>query len=120
MSNDIETGAPKPLTASDLHHWLQEASPPLLVDVREHSELAIAPFPSPVLHLPLSESQQWMAELETKLAGVEALVVICHAGVRSWHFGCWLLSRDPHRSVWNLSGGIDAWSVTVDPRVPRY
>jgi rhodanese-related sulfurtransferase len=47
-------------------------------------------------------------------------VVICHAGVRSWHFGCWLLSRDPHRSVWNLSGGIDAWSVTVDPRVPRY
>ena len=48
------------------------------------------------------------------------VVVICHAGVRSWQFGCWLLQQRPDLTVWNLEGGIDAWSVQVDPSVPRY
>ena len=48
------------------------------------------------------------------------VVVLCHAGVRSWQFGCWLLAQQPALTVWNLEGGIDAWSVQVDPGVPRY
>jgi monothiol glutaredoxin len=47
------------------------------------------------------------------------LVFVCHHGVRSRqaaeHF-----ARKGFRTVINLEGGIDAWSVTVDPTVPRY
>ena len=48
------------------------------------------------------------------------MVVICHAGVRSLHLGLWLLQQMPELEVWNLEGGIDAWSLQVDPSVPRY
>ena len=36
------------------------------------------------------------------------------------HFGLWLLEQRQTLEVWNLEGGIDAWSVQVDPKVPRY
>jgi len=38
----------------------------------------------------------------------------------SWHFGCWLMQQQGYPQVWNLQGGIDAWSVEVDRSVPRY
>ena len=40
--------------------------------------------------------------------------------VRSWQLGCWLLQERGYGEVWNLEGGIDAWSREVDPAVPRY
>ena len=46
---------PRPIRAPELQNWLQGDRPdPLLVDVREDGELELAPFPAPVLHLPLS------------------------------------------------------------------
>ena len=47
-------------------------------------------------------------------------MVLCHAGIRSWQFASWLLETQGLERVWNLEGGIDAWSVAVDPSVPRY
>jgi rhodanese-related sulfurtransferase len=47
-------------------------------------------------------------------------VVLCHAGIRSWQFGCWLMEVHGYERVWNLHGGIDAWSLEADPQVPRY
>jgi rhodanese-related sulfurtransferase len=40
--------------------------------------------------------------------------------VRSWQFGRWLLDERGYTAVWNVEGGIDAWSRLVDPSVPRY
>ena len=111
---------PKPLKARELETWLSQNVDLTLVDVREEQELAIAPFPYPVKHLPLSEAQNWMGTLNEFLPPAGPVVVLCHAGIRSWNFGCWLLEQQPAREVWNLEGGIDAWSVMVDPAVPRY
>ena len=111
---------PKPLKARELETWLSQNADLTLVDVREEQELAIAPFPHPVKHLPLSEAQNWMGTLNQLLPPAGPVVVLCHAGIRSWNFGCWLLEQQPAREVWNLEGGIDAWSVMVDPAVPRY
>ena len=111
---------PKPIKASDLDAWLSNNTELTLVDVREEQELAIAPFPHPVKHLPLSDAENWIGTLDDVLPQAGAIVVLCHAGVRSWNFGCWLLEQQPARDVWNLEGGIDAWSTTVDPAVPRY
>ncbi len=112
---------PKQLSPSDLNHWLQKPNQhPLLIDVREENELKIAPFPFPVIHLPLSQSSDWIENLPELMPKAKNIVVLCHAGVRSWQFGSWLINQDWGYEVWNLNGGIDAWSSSVDPSVPRY
>ena len=112
---------PQPIQASELQEWLQSERPsPQVVDVREEAELAIAAFPGAVLHRPLSQSNAWLGTLQADLNPDQPVVVVCHAGVRSLHLGLWLLQQMPELEVWNLEGGIDAWSVHVDSSVPRY
>ncbi|WP_320666513.1 rhodanese-like domain-containing protein [Prochlorococcus sp. MIT 1307] len=112
---------PKNLAPQKLHSWLNtNASNLVLVDVREDEELVLAPFPSQVIHLPLSKASVWVQELPERLGKTQPVVVICHSGVRSWNFATWLLEQGWGNEVWNLEGGIDAWSVNVDPNVPRY
>ena len=93
---------------------------PFIVDVREDNEIAIASFSFSVLHLPLSKSANWSAKIGELLPKDKPIVVVCHAGVRSLNFGIWLLEQGITKSVWNLVGGIDAWSIDVDQSVPRY
>ena len=47
------------------------------------------------------------------------LVMMCHHGIRSAQAAGQLLQRG-FRKVYNLEGGIDAWSIHVDTNVPRY
>tara|TARA_B100000214_G_scaffold244243_1_gene179099 strand:- start:147 stop:503 length:357 start_codon:yes stop_codon:yes gene_type:complete len=93
---------------------------PFIVDVREDNEIAIASFPFSVLHLPLSKAVNWSAQIDELLPKDQPVVVACHAGVRSLNFGVWLLEQRITKSVWNLVGGIDAWSTDVDQSIPRY
>ncbi len=112
---------PKNLSPKALNQWLMdESSKPTLIDVREDDELVIAPFPSPVIHLPLSQAFAWKEELPEKLVKDQPVVVICHLGVRSWNFANWLIQQDWQLEVWNLEGGIAAWSEQVDSSVARY
>lgn len=112
--------SPLSLTPEELAQRLQSGERLQLVDVREERELAIARLPYPVEHLPLSRSTEWMGKVSTLLNADHPVVVLCHAGVRSWQFACWLIEAQGYRDVWNLHGGIDAWSVQVDPSIPRY
>lgn len=64
--------------------------------------------------------------LRTLLGGGEAqldpnrdVVVYCHHGGRSMQAALYLQRRG-FDSVLNLAGGIEAWSLEVDPSVPRY
>ncbi|MFM7635729.1 MAG: rhodanese-like domain-containing protein [Cyanobacteriota bacterium] len=111
---------PTSIRARDLHRRLAAGEPIQLVDVREDGELDLAQLAMPVVHLPLSRSEAWLADLEQRLERDRPVAVLCHAGVRSWHFACWLMEQHGYPEVWNLQGGIDAWSVEVDPSVPRY
>jgi rhodanese-related sulfurtransferase len=124
MAPDAPAPTPLPITAADLAGRLAEAdregSGIQLVDVREDEELAMARLPLPVLHLPLSRSGEWMERLDEVLDASRPVAVFCHAGIRSWHFGCWLMQQKGFPQVWNLQGGIDAWSIEVDRSVPRY
>jgi rhodanese-related sulfurtransferase len=47
------------------------------------------------------------------------IVVTCHLGGRSLR-AAQALQRAGFLRVENLAGGIEAWSLTVDPSVPRY
>lgn len=111
---------PLGIRARQLQERLLAGEPIQLVDVREDQELAIACLDHPVIHLPLSRAAAWMDRLETLLDRTQPVAVLCHAGVRSWQFGCWLIEQQGFTVVLNLQGGIDAWSQEVDPAVPRY
>jgi adenylyltransferase/sulfurtransferase len=88
----------------------------LLLDVREPSEHARARIEGARL-LPLGELEARVSELESWRT--RRIVVHCHHGGRSAH-ACALLRERGFEQVENLAGGIDAWSLSVDPSVPRY
>jgi rhodanese-related sulfurtransferase len=111
---------PQSIRARDLLQRLERGEPIQLVDVREDPELEMATLPHPVVHLPLSRSSEWMDTVAERLDRDRPVAVLCHAGVRSWNFACWLMQEHGYREVWTLQGGIDAWSVEVDPTMPRY
>jgi len=113
---------PLNISPKELNKILEDDSSekPFIVDVREDNEIAIASFSFSVLHLPLSKAAQWSGNIEELLPKNQPIVVACHAGVRSLNFGIWLLEQRINKRVWNLVGGIDAWSKDVDQSVPRY
>ena len=113
---------PLNISPKDLNKILEDDSSenPFIVDVREDDEIAIASFSFSVLHLPLSKAAHWSGNIEELLPKDQPIVLVCHAGIRSFNFGIWLLEKGIAQRVWNLVGGIDAWSKDVDQSVPRY
>jgi rhodanese-related sulfurtransferase len=49
----------------------------------------------------------------------ERLLLVCHHGVRSMNVAAWLRNQG-FENAQSLRGGIDAWSLEVDPSVSRY
>ncbi len=87
---------------------------PILIDVREPWEFAIASIPSATLN-PLGEIRTWAQTLDKS----KSYVLMCHHGGRS-AIACQILSGMGFADVCNLEGGIDMWSIAVDPTTPRY
>jgi sulfur-carrier protein adenylyltransferase/sulfurtransferase len=85
-----------------------------LIDVREPFEFEIARIDGAKL-IPLGE----MAERANELHREQTLIVHCHSGRRSAQ-AVRLLKQRGFTNVYNLDGGIDAWSDQIDPSVPRY
>jgi rhodanese-related sulfurtransferase len=86
----------------------------VLLDVREHDELAIAAVQS-ALHIPMRESSGPACGARPR----KPLVVMCHSGGRSRRVAEFLKGNG-FPNVFNLMGGIDAWSAQIDSRIPRY
>jgi rhodanese-related sulfurtransferase len=87
---------------------------PRLIDVREPGEYEVARVEGAEL-MPLSRFQEWAGALDP----AEEVVFMCHHGIRSAQV-CAFLARQGFDKLHNLAGGIDRWSVEVDPAVPRY
>ena len=112
---------PKTLNAFDLNEWFNsEDENPMIIDVREDSELEIACFPMKFLHLPISKVSA--DYVKTKISDLKdkKFVVLCHAGIRSYNFGQWALENNLVKEIWNLEEGIDGWSQNIDQTIPRY
>ncbi|KAG5053256.1 hypothetical protein JHK87_005454 [Glycine soja] len=89
-----------------------------LIDVREPEEVAKASLPGFTV-LPLRQFGSWGPEITTKFDPQKDTYVLCHHGMRSLQVAKWLQSQG-FRKVYNLSGGIHAYAVQVDPSVPTY
>lgn len=107
------------ITVSDFVKRLADATEPLqLIDVREPSELAIAKVDG-FQNLPLSTFADWSPAIAHQLDPHSETIVMCHHGMRSAQMCYWLMSQG-FTNVKNLVGGIDAYSVMIDPTIPRY
>jgi len=86
-----------------------------LIDVREPWEFAAAHI-DPSLLMPMGDIP---ARAHQELDPDEPLLILCHHGARSLNVTMWLRNQgfDQAQSV---RGGIDAWSLDVDPSVSRY
>jgi rhodanese-related sulfurtransferase len=63
-----------------------------------------------------------MREVPARIADLDSgkpLVVMCHSGGRSRRVAEFL-QQNGFSNVFNLKGGIEAWSTQLDSRVPRY
>jgi sulfur-carrier protein adenylyltransferase/sulfurtransferase len=85
-----------------------------LIDVREPFEFEIARINGAKL-IPLGEISERTNELNRE----QTLIVHCHSGRRSAQ-AVRLLKQRGFTKVYNLEGGIDAWSDFIDPTVPKY
>src|SRR5882762_11373676 len=98
----------------ELSERLRHGERPVILDVREPEEIAIASFPG-ATHIPMGEIPSRLTELDPD----RETVVVCHHGVRSAQVAMYLAQMG-FEHVLNLSGGIDAWSEDADPSTPRY
>jgi rhodanese-related sulfurtransferase len=89
--------------------------PMTLVDVREDWETQLSPVPSAHVHIPMGQIVERLAELNPEAP----TVVICRSGGRSLEVARFL-SAHGFGSVFNLAGGILAWSRDIDPSIPQY
>lgn len=104
------------LTAVQLKEWLDDPSreKPVLIDVREPWEFDVCRIngarPMPMRSIP-ARFPELKRDAET--------VVICHHGARSYQV-CLFLEHQGFSRLYNLYGGMAAWSRDADPSTPTY
>ena len=102
---------------ADLLQQWPGPKPPVLLDVREPWELALARLDiagATTVCIPMSEMVARLAELDPEVP----VFALCHHGMRSQQVAAFL-ERQGY-TTFNVSGGIDAWSLMVDASVTRY
>ena len=108
-----EEGVPT-ISVRALKQKMDAREPFTLVDVREPFEYEIAHIEGATL-IPLGQ----LPDRHAEIARNGDVIVQCHSGMRSAQAVDWLLHTGVTH-VYNLDGGIDAWSIEIDPTVPRY
>jgi len=106
----------KTITATELARWLADARevPPVVLDVREPWEVEMASLPGSV-HVPMGSIVASLDRLDRE----RSVVCLCHHGARSMQVAGYL-ERQGFHDVFNLTGGIHAWSEQVDHGVRTY
>jgi sulfur-carrier protein adenylyltransferase/sulfurtransferase len=102
------------MSAHELKRKMDAREPIELIDVREVFEYEIARIDGAKL-IPLGEIADRLNELQRE----RPIVIHCHSGRRSAE-AVRLLQQRGFANVYNLEGGIDAWSDQIDPSVPKY
>ena len=101
------------LTVKELKRRIDAGENPYILDVREPWEYKIAQIGGQLI--PQNEVPRRIAEIDRE----REVIVHCHGGVRSQRVAEFLKQSGFPR-VANLAGGINAWSVEIDPTVPKY
>jgi rhodanese-related sulfurtransferase len=93
---------------------LERGEVSLFVDVREPWEHEVSRVEGSTL-IPLREIPANVARFKD----ASEIILFCHHGRRSLNAAVFLRSQGIENAR-SMAGGIERWSVEVDPRVPRY
>ena len=86
-----------------------------LIDVRELFEVRQSSIAGAEV-IPMREIPNTLASLEDE---EKPIIVFCHHGMRSLQVVGWLREHGVENCL-SMAGGIDRWSLEIDPKVPRY
>ena len=106
---------------SELAAWLTAIAAhgkPVLLDVREPAELQaarVSPDGFDLITIPMGSIPARVAELDP----TRPVACLCHHGMRSMRVAAFLAGNG-FVAVANIAGGIEAWSVELDPSIARY
>lgn len=104
---------------AELKDWLKaQATPPLVLDVREPWEVqaaSVRPDGFELLAIPMNAIPARLGEIDP----ARPVAVLCHHGARSQRVAMFM-AQQGFSHVVNIAGGIDAWSHELDPSVARY
>jgi rhodanese-related sulfurtransferase len=103
------------ITPEEVKSKLDQAAEFTLLDVREPWEFQTAHIDGAKL-LPMGDVP---SRAHQELDPEDHIVVLCHHGVRSMNVTAWLRQQGFEKAQ-SMRGGIDAWSRSVDPKVPLY
>jgi rhodanese-related sulfurtransferase len=112
-----ETPLPLEITPQDVQRRLKAGEKLALVDVREPGEFQLARIGDAEL-IPMRTVPAELSRLDAQ-ADQTPLIVFCHHGVRSLNVVHWLREQGVD-ACQSMAGGIDRWSLEIDPGVPRY
>jgi molybdopterin/thiamine biosynthesis adenylyltransferase/rhodanese-related sulfurtransferase len=108
-----QAGEVPEITVQELEGRLENGNRVSVLDVREPHEYEVANIGARLI--PLNELPERLVELDRD----EPLAVHCKTGGRSAR-AVKLLRDAGFQNVYNVKGGIDAWSEEIDPSVPKY
>lgn len=95
------------LSVQEFREMRSNNAPYTLLDVRRDDELAAMQYPEPYLHIEMSEVAARLNEVPTD----KPIIVACRSGGRSAKIAA-LLQQHGIKNVYNLAGGILAWTET--------
>ena len=108
---------PLEITPQDVKLKLDGGEKIRLIDVREVKEFNHCRIEGADL-IPMNTIPQRLTEL-TAQSGDTTLIIFCHHGGRSLNVVNWMRQQGV-AACQNMTGGIDRWSLQIDPNVPRY
>ena len=106
---------PMEITPAEVRRQIESGKAPRLVDVREPFEFEQARIDGAEL-IPMRSIPESLSQLEEE---ENPIVVFCHRGMRSLQVVAWLRQQGVENCA-SMAGGIDRWSLEIDPNVPRY
>ncbi len=102
------------LTVEEFQKLKNSTNKILIIDVREEWEFNIAHIPDSIR---LHEGN--FQEIVQQTQSMPDVIVVCHHGMRSMNATLYLREHGVPQAK-SLTGGIDAYSLRIDSRIPRY
>ena len=106
----------KEISPLQLKQKIESKAPLYLLDVREANEVAICMLDG-ANHIPMNLIPLYLDKIPDEVD----IVIYCHHGVRSLNVANYLVENGFDSDfLYNLTGGIDAWSQLIDTSMPKY
>jgi len=111
----VQTSSYFEITPQDVKQRMDAGGRLRLIDVRELFEVRQASIAGADV-IPMREVPNAVAALEDE---EKPIIVFCHHWMRSLQVVGWLREHGVENCL-SMAGGIDRWSLEIDPKVPRY